>query len=37
MLDECKTQEQAGEILDVSIRSIQVWWYSATDKMLSIP
>ena len=37
MLDDCKTQEEAAEELDVSTRRLQEWWYSATDKLLAIP
>lgn len=37
MLDECRTQEQAAETMDVSTRCLQAWWYSATDKLLAIP
>ena len=36
LLDECMTQEQASEHLDISTRNLQNWWYSATDKLLSI-
>ena len=37
MLDECLTQEQASEEMCVSTRRFQEYWYSATDKLLSIP
>jgi len=37
LLDECNTQEEAAEILDISTRRLQEIWYSATDKMLNIP
>lgn len=36
VLDECKTQEQAAEILDISTRNLQNVWYSACNKILSI-
>ena len=37
VLDECKTQEQAAEIMLISTRNFQATWYSAVDKILSIP
>lgn len=37
LLDECKTQEEAAEIMDISTRRLQEFWYSATDKLLRIP
>lgn len=37
MLDECMTQEQGAEALNISVRSFQEYWYSATDKILNIP
>ena len=37
MLDECYTQEQVAEKLEMSTRRVQEWWYSATDKLLNIP
>ncbi len=37
MMDECMTQEQTAEHLDVSTRKVQDWWYSGADKLLSIP
>lgn len=37
LLDECLTQEQTAELMDVSTRRVQDWWYSATDKLLAIP
>lgn len=36
ILDECMTQEEAAEALDISPRNLQKWWYSATDKLLAI-
>lgn len=36
ILDECMTQEQAAECMDISTRNLQKWWYSATDKLLSV-
>lgn len=36
-LDDCKTQEQAAEILDISVRKLQDTWKKAVDKMLAIP
>lgn len=36
ILDECYTQEKASEILDISTRSLQEYWYSACDKLLNI-
>ena len=37
ILDECKTQEEAAETLDLSPRNIQEIWRRAADKMLAIP
>lgn len=37
LLDDCLTQEQAAEKLDISPRRLQEYWYAATDKLLSIP
>lgn len=37
VLDECFTQEQAAERMDISVRRFQNIWYSATGKLLSIP
>lgn len=37
MLDECLTQEQTSERLDISTRRVQHYWYSACDKLLAIP
>ena len=37
MLDECMTQEQAAEHLDISTRRLQDHWYSASGKLLRIP
>lgn len=36
ILDECLTQEEAAEKLDISVRKIQDLWYSASNKLLSI-
>lgn len=36
-LDELHTQEQTAEIMDISTRSVQGFWYSASSKLLSIP
>lgn len=37
LLDECMTQEQAAEEMEISVRHFQKIWYSATDKMMRIP
>ena len=37
LIDECLTQEEAAETLDISPRHLQNMWYSATDKLLRIP
>lgn len=37
MLDECLTQEATAEKLDLSVRTTQEIWYSASKKLLSIP
>lgn len=37
LLDECLTQEEAAEAMNIAPRSIQAYWYSAADKLLSIP
>lgn len=37
LLDECMTQEQTAEYLNLSTRRVQDWWYSGADKLLSIP
>lgn len=37
VLDECMTQEEAAEALDISPRSLQEIWRRAADKMLNIP
>ena len=37
LLDECYTQEKAAEVMDISVRNVQKIWYSAADKLLSIP
>lgn len=37
IMDKCATQEQAAEFLGVSTRCLQTWWYSAADKLLSLP
>lgn len=37
ILDECLTQEQASEKMDISVRNLQKIWESAVAKMLNIP
>lgn len=37
LLDDCITQEQAAEKLDISVRKAQEIWYAASGKILSIP
>lgn len=37
ILDECMTQECAAEYMDVSTRSMQDYWYTASTKLLNIP
>lgn len=37
VLDECRTQEQAAELMQISVRGLQTLWYSAVDKLLNIP
>lgn len=37
MLDECYTQEEIAEMMNYSVRRVQNFWYSACDKLLSIP
>lgn len=37
ILDECMTQEQAAEVMCVSTRRFQDYWYSATNKLMAIP
>lgn len=37
LLDECMTQEEAAEAMDVSVRRFQAYWYSAADKLLQLP
>lgn len=37
ILDECMTQEEAAEYLDISTRNLQKEWYSACNKMMKIP
>ena len=37
MMDECLTQEQAAERMDISVRRAQEYWYMASRKMLGIP
>lgn len=37
LLDDCLTQEEAAEVLDISPRHLQNLWYSACDKLLRIP
>ena len=36
MLDNCETQEQTAESMDLSTRKVQNLWYSACDKLLAI-
>ena len=35
IMDECQTQEQVAEELDLSTRKVQDIWYSAADKLLN--
>ena len=37
LLDECMTQEETAEKMDISTRNLQKLWYSACDKLLGIP
>ena len=37
VIDHCKTQEETAEIMDISVRQTQNYWYSANEKLLSIP
>lgn len=37
LLDECLTQEEAAEVMNIAPRSVQCYWYSAADKLLAIP
>lgn len=37
LLDECMTQEEAAEELDISTRQVQILWTSAANKLMSIP
>lgn len=37
LLDECLTQEETAEAMDISTRKVQNLWYSASEKLLSIP
>ena len=37
LLDECLTQEEAAEAMNIAPRSVQAYWYSAADKLLAIP
>jgi hypothetical protein len=37
LLDECMSQEEAAEKMCVSTRRFQEYWYSASDKLLSLP
>lgn len=32
LLDECLTQEEAAETMDIAPRSVQAYWYGAADK-----
>lgn len=36
MIDHCMTQEQTAEKMDISVRQVQNYWYSANTKLLSI-
>lgn len=37
ILDEDMTQEEAAEHLNMSLRSLQNYWYSAVNKLIRIP
>lgn len=37
MLDECMTQEEVAEQMAYSVRRIQSFWQSASEKLLNIP
>ncbi|MCQ2508389.1 MAG: hypothetical protein MJ097_06340 [Dorea sp.] len=37
ILDEDMTQEEAAEHLNMSLRSLQNYWYSAVNKLIKIP
>lgn len=37
MLDECMTQEETAEELDISPRQVQILWRDAASKLMSIP
>lgn len=37
LMDECYTQEDAAEELQISVRELQNRWYSASEKILAIP
>lgn len=37
IMDECYTQEETAEAMNYSVRRVQAFWYSASDKLLSIP
>lgn len=37
ILDECMTQEETSELINISTRKVQELWYSASDKLLQIP
>lgn len=37
LMDECLTQEQASEKMDISTRKLQDLWSSGLNKLLSIP
>lgn len=37
MLDECLTQEEIAEEIGYSVRRVQEFWYSASEKLLKIP
>lgn len=37
IFDECLTQEEAAEVMEISTRRIQDIYYNAADKLLGIP
>lgn len=37
IFDECMTQEEAAEAIDISTRRVQDIYYNAADKLLGIP
>ena len=36
MIDECRTQEETAELMELSTRKVQQAWTSATGKLLSL-